>query len=100
MKTIAAKVLLVDRFENPKEWSLRIPTMPREKAADLIFHISNAPDNWQTESDKKILAEFPRTGLRSVSVGDVILIQDETRPEICHTCHVVGVGFKFHDITA
>lgn len=96
MKTITVKVLLVHRFEKPAEWRLEIPAMSREEAADLVMLLSNCPSH--SDEEWEILRKFPRTGLRSVSVGDVLIIQDETRPEIAHTCHVEPVGFKFHDL--
>ena len=96
MKTIRIKVLLIEAWSSPKEWLLEIPAMPREEAADTIFGISNMPDHIMPEWMQAILTKFPRTGLRSVSVGDALLIQDATHPEITHFAYVAEVGFKFH----
>jgi hypothetical protein len=96
MKTIAIKVLIVDRFHAPKEWRLEIPAMSPTEAANFVFELSNAPPELLSETKREILAKFPRTKLRSVSVGDVLIIHDEHRPDFRHICTVASCGFKFH----
>jgi hypothetical protein len=96
MNTIDIKVLLVDRFEVPKEWRLEIPAMAPTDAGDFIYEISNAPPQFLSEEKREVLAKFPRTGLRSVSKGDVLIIQDHTRRDFRHIATVEGNGFKFH----
>lgn len=96
MKTITITVLLVERFEPPKEWRLELPSMPPTKAADLVFELANSPPNFLSESSREILKKFPRTGLRSVSVGDILIIPDETRTDFRHIATVQRMGFNFH----
>ena len=96
MKTIDIKVLLVERFAPAKVWRLEIPAMPAMDAANLVFELSNAPENFLTDQQREILEKFPRKRLRSVSVGDVLIIPDPDRPDFRHICTVEGAGFKFH----
>lgn len=96
MKTIAITVLIVDRFHAPKEWRLEVPAMTPTDAANLVFELSNAPPELLSETSREILAKFPRTKLRSVSVGDVLIIPDTDRPDFRHICTVESCGFKFH----
>lgn len=85
-----ATVILNDRFFEPKIWKLTLPTMNHEAAADLIFHLSNCPEESLSESQKEILEYYPRTGMRSVSVGDIIIIEDMTVKTVMVT---LGIGF-------
>lgn len=94
--SIQVKVLLVDRFEKPKEWELEIPTMPPAEAADLVYGLSNMPGHALASWQQSILDEYPRTGLRSVSVGDMIIVQDAGNPLHAHLFTVEGIGFKLH----
>ncbi len=99
MKNIDIKVLLVERFEPAKEWRLQIPAEPscnHSRIAECVFETSNAPPENLTEFQREILAKFPRTGLRSVSVGDVIIISDPDRPDFRHVVTVERCGLKFH----
>ncbi len=94
MKNIAIVVLLTGRFETPQKWSLEIPAMLPEQAAELVFHLSNCPSH--SPSELEILKAHPRHGLRSVSVGDVIIIQDHEKPEHRHILTVAPMGFASH----
>ncbi len=94
--TIEIKVFLVERFGRPQIWRLEIPACDPVDAARLAFHISNAPPDCLTEIEAAILSRFPRTRLRSVSVGDILLIQDAQIPGLRHIATVDSVGFTFH----
>jgi hypothetical protein len=96
MNHIRVTVLLVERFEKPKEWKLELPPMPPEEAADLVFEISNAPPEFLTQEKRALLSIFPRTGMRSVSKGDMLIIQDHENPDHRHFLTVEGTGFKYH----
>jgi hypothetical protein len=85
-----ATVILNDRFFEPKIWKLTLPLMNHDAAADLIFHLSNCPEEGLSESQKEILEDYPRTGMRSVSVGDVIVIEDGSVKTVMIT---LGIGF-------
>lgn len=94
---IEIKVLLVDRFEHPKEWKLEIPSQTSaHAAAEFVFEISNAPPQFLCPAKLDVLEKFPRTGLRSVSVGDVLIISDPERPGFRHVATVERNGFRFH----
>lgn len=94
--TITIIVLLVERFEPPKIWKLEIPgEMSRGEAADYVFLLSNRPPEFLTETQREVLEKFPRTGLRSVSVGDVIIIEDP-ESDTRHIATVERMGFTFH----
>jgi hypothetical protein len=94
--TITVKVLLTERFESPKEWVLEVPREMRpEHIADLVFELSNCPPDFLSESKREILAKYPRTGLRSVSVGDIIIIGETEMPHR-HIATVESMGFNFH----
>jgi hypothetical protein len=94
--TIAIKVLLTERFEPPKEWLLEVPAMPPIDAADLAFRLSNCPPHMLTEDEREILRKHPRTGLRSVSVGDTLIIEAHDQEKHRHILTVAGMGLKFH----
>lgn len=98
--TLKITVLLVERFEKAKEWKLEIPADPQSpnEIADTVFELSNKPSEWHTAEETEILRRFPRTGLRSVSIGDVLLIEDpeSTDPGKFHVCTVESAGFRFH----
>lgn len=97
MKTIRITVLLVERFEKPKEWKLEMPRgMIPKHAAETVYRISNLPPQFLSETEREILEKFPRTGLRSVSVGDMLIIEDEKGLSFRHFATVEGNGFKFH----
>ena len=102
MKTpvIKIKVLIADRFHAAQEWLLELPAMGRGEAAEAVFEISNAPPEFLSEEYREILAKFPRDQVRSVSVGDILLIEDDENPDRMHVCTVEGVGFKFHQLQA
>jgi hypothetical protein len=96
MKTITVTVLLTDRFESPKKWIVEIPAMPPGKAAAYLYELSNMPTDILGDDQLETLARHPRTGLRSVSVGDVLIIPDTDRPDMRHIATVERMGFKFH----
>lgn len=94
--TITIIVLLVERFEPPKIWKLEIPAeMSPEASADYVFELSNAPPQFLTETQREVLEKFPRTNLRSVSVGDVIIIE-KPDSDFRHIATVERMGFNFH----
>jgi len=93
---IAILVFLVGRFESPKIWRLEVPAMPPADAAEVAFKISNAPEEFLSDAEAAILKKFPRTGIRSISVGDILVIQDAENPEVHHYATVEGCGHKFH----
>ena len=95
---IAILVFLVGRFEAPQIWRLEVPAMPPADAAELAFKLSNAPEEFLTAGEAAILAKFPRTRLRSISVGDILVIQDADKPEVLHHATVEGCGHKFHSL--
>jgi hypothetical protein len=96
--TLTVIVLLVERFEPPQKWTLEIPSeiTSREEAADYVFGISNAPAEFLSETQREIRANYPRSGLRSVSVGDVIIIEDAEIKDVRHIATVERMGFNFH----
>lgn len=103
MKThIKITVLLPDSFREPQEWIIKIPletsiaVMDRESLAETIFKISNAPEEFLSLQELEILKANPRTGIRSVSVGDIIIIDMADDENSRHICTVRGCGFKFH----
>lgn len=96
MKTIAVKVLLLERFEKAKEWLLEIPAMPPMDAAEFVSTISNAPPHVLSEAQREVLEKFPRTKLRSYSTGDIMIIADAERPDMRHFVTAEPFGFKFH----
>lgn len=96
MKTFTVTALLVASFQSPKVWTVEVPVSSREDAADCVFHLSNCPPHILSDKYKEILAEFPRTGLRSISVGDVLIIQDPDDCAARHIATVDAVGFTFH----
>jgi len=96
MKNIAILVFLVGRFEPPQIWRLEVPAMPPADAAELAFKLSNAPPEFLAADEAEIMRKFPRTRLRSISVGDILIIQDADKPEVHHYATVEGCGHKFH----
>lgn len=89
-------VILPRSFDTAQIWNLEVPAMPPEAAAELAFHLSNAPPRMLSESQWEILRRFPRTGIRSVSVGDMLIIQDPEKPEARHFLTVDPCGFTAH----
>jgi hypothetical protein len=103
MKThIIVTVLLPDSFREPQEWTIKIPletsiaVMNREEIAETIFKISNAPPEFLSLQELELLKANPRTGIRSVSVGDVIIIDMASEENSRQVCTVRGCGFKFY----
>ena len=88
-------VVLPGRFESPQVWNLEVSPKPKEEVAEEVFELSNAPEEFLTEEGRALLEKFPRTNIRSVSVGDMIIIEDEHNPIIRHIAIVEGMGFKF-----
>lgn len=94
--TLTVTVLLLERFNPPAKWTLEIPReMSPEASADFVFELSNAPPEFLSETQREILERFPRTGLRSVSVGDVIIIE-KPDTDFRHIATVERMGFNFH----
>jgi hypothetical protein len=98
MPTISILVFLAGRFESPQVWRLEVPAMPPGDAAELAFKISNAPEEFLSDAEAAILRAFPRTGIRSISVGDILIIQDDLKREVRHYATVEGCGHKFHSL--
>ena len=96
--TISILVFLAGRFEKPQVWRLKVPAMPPADAAEVAFKISNAPEECLSAAEAAILKQFPRTGIRSISVGDILIIQDTDKPDLCHYATVEGCGHKFHSL--
>jgi hypothetical protein len=96
--TFTVTVLLLERFEKAKEWKLEIPRsldMIPQETSEFVYRISNSPPEFLNALEKGILAKHPRTGLRSVSVGDIIIIE-EPESEKRHIASVLSCGFAFH----
>ncbi len=97
MKNLAVTVLLVQSFTPPQVWNLELPAASRLlEVADHAFRISNCPTHLLDETDREILAKFPRSGLRSISVGDVLIIQDPENPDSRHILSLDYSGFIDH----
>ena len=77
---IAILVFLPGRFESPQVWRLEVPAMP------------------PVDAELAILEKFPREGIRSISVGDILVIQDDEKPEVSHYATVEGCCHKFHSL--
>ena len=95
---IAILVFLPGRFESPQVWRLEVPAMPPVDAAEQAFKLSNAPEEFLNDAELAILEKFPREGIRSISVGDILVIQDDGKPEVSHYATVEGCGHKFHSL--
>lgn len=96
--TIAILVFLAGRFESPQVWRLEVPAMPPADAAELAFKLSNAPPEFPSDAEAEIMRKCPRTRIRSISVGDILVIQDADKPEVHHYATVEGCGHKFHSL--
>ena len=95
---IAILVFLPGRFESPQVWRLEVPAVPPVDAAEQAFKLSNAPEEFLNDAELAILEKFPREGIRSISVGDILVIQDDGKPEVSHYATVEGCGHKFHSL--
>lgn len=87
-------VLLPHPFSTPKRWTLEVPARDAADAADRVFHLSNCPEAAMSGEDRDIVERFPRTGLRSVSVGDILVIRQAGVPGETHILTVDPVGFS------
>ena len=89
MKNIAILVFLVGRFEPPQIWRLEVPAMPPADAAELAFKLSNAPPEFLAADEAEIMRKFPRTRLRSISVGDILIHVDSGAVWMVNSCGFV-----------
>jgi hypothetical protein len=94
--TITVKVLLVERFEAPKEWILEVPREMRpEHIAGLVFELSNCPPNFLDESKRAILEKYPRTPA-AVALCWRHHHHRRTGMPHRHIATVERTGFKYH----
>jgi hypothetical protein len=92
-------VLLHCQFSTPQEWLIKLDPelkLTVMEILDLVFHISNAPPSTLSPAEKDILLKNPRAGLRSISVGDTILVDADLDSNHRHIATVLPSGFKLH----